>query len=166
MVEVPDQRLEQIKEIIKSEKIISTTMEFVDIAGLVKGASKGEGLGNKFLGHIRQTDAIAHIVRCFEDSDVIHVERSVDPIRDIDIIDTELIIADNNTVEANLSRYQKLLKTQNKSVPHILKMLERLHEHLQNVQPARAFSVSEAGQSCEIEVKRAFAELHLLSASQ
>jgi ribosome-binding ATPase len=163
IVNVPDVRLEKIKKIIKSEKIIPTTMEFVDIAGLVKGASKGEGLGNKFLGHIRQTDAIAHIVRCFEDSNVVHVESNVDPIRDIDIIDTELIIADNSTVESNLSRYKKLLKNQDKSVVHVLKMLERLHDHLQNLQPARSFTAAQESQSCELEVVRAFKELHLLS---
>ena len=99
IVEVPDPRLEQIQSVIETNKVIPATMEFVDIAGLVKGASSGEGLGNKFLGYIRSTDAIAHIVRCFSDDNVTHVEGSIDPLRDVEIINAELIFSDNETVE-------------------------------------------------------------------
>ncbi len=102
IVPVPDIRLDQLAEIVKPEKVLPTTMEFVDIAGLVEGASKGEGLGNKFLSHVRETDAIAHVVRCFENDDVVHVSGKVDPVSDIEIINTELALADLDTVERAL----------------------------------------------------------------
>src|SRR5213075_1208797 len=110
VVPVPDPRLAQLAAIAKPEKIVPTTVEFVDIAGLVAGASQGEGLGNKFLSHIRETDAIAHVVRCFEDDDVVHVSGGVDPIRDIEIIDTELALADLQSVEKAIDRNAKLAK--------------------------------------------------------
>lgn len=107
IVEVPDPRLVQLSEIVKPQKVQPAIVEFVDIAGLVAGASKGEGLGNQFLANIRETDAIVHVVRCFEDPNVVHVSGSVDPIRDIEIIDTELALADMATVEKALNRYKK-----------------------------------------------------------
>src|SRR3982750_4697801 len=107
IVKVPDPRLARIQAYIPTDKLVPAVMTFVDIAGLVKGASKGEGLGNQFLGHIRETNAIAHVVRCFSDPNVIHVEGSVDPIRDISVIDIELILADLETVNKRFSTIQK-----------------------------------------------------------
>jgi GTP-binding protein YchF len=111
VVEVPDPRLEKITSLVKPQKTIPTTMEFVDIAGIVKGASQGEGLGNQFLSHIRQTDAIVHVVRCFEDPNVIHVSGSVDPLRDMEIINTELLLADLDSADKKLKRVEKTAKT-------------------------------------------------------
>src|SRR6201996_1374856 len=108
IVSVPDERLDRIAAIFKTKSLVPTTMEFIDIAGLVAGASKGEGLGNQFLGHIRQTDAIVHVVRCFDDPNIIHVNGKVDPLRDIDVINTELLLADLDSVE---KRYVKIEKT-------------------------------------------------------
>src|SRR6202022_3257911 len=110
MVEVPPPRLQSLAEIVKPERILPATVEFVDIAGLVAGASTGEGLGNKFLSHIREVDAIAHVVRCFESTDIIHVAGKVDPLADIDIIDTELALADMATVEKAVDRAVKAAK--------------------------------------------------------
>ncbi|MCQ4005095.1 GTPase, partial [Klebsiella pneumoniae] len=110
IVPMPDPRLDALAAIVKPERVIPTTMEFVDIAGLVAGASKGEGLGNKFLANIRETDAIAHVVRCFEDENVIHVANSVDPKRDIEIIDLELIMADLDSCEKQLQRVARTAK--------------------------------------------------------
>ena len=161
-VDVPDTRLEMIAELVKTKVIIPTSMEFVDIAGLVRGASKGEGLGNQFLGHIRATDAIAHVVRCFESTDIIHVEGSVGPTRDIEIIQTELVYADVSTVEAGLERYRRQAKSGQKKIMAILAMLEALNSHLQKVQPARTFSI-EPFVGDTVEVREAYAELHLLT---
>jgi ribosome-binding ATPase YchF (GTP1/OBG family) len=111
VVPVPDPRLESLAEIVKPQKIIPTSFEFVDIAGLVAGASKGEGLGNKFLAHIREVDAIAHVVRCFEHGDIVHVAGRIDPISDIDTIDTELALADLDSVEKALSKAEKSAKS-------------------------------------------------------
>src|SRR6187402_1170813 len=111
IVPVPDLRLTQLADIVKPQRVIPTTMEFVDIAGLVAGASKGEGLGNKFLAHIRETDAIAHVVRCFEDGNVIHVANKVDPLSDIEVINTELALADMETVEKTMQREGKKAKS-------------------------------------------------------
>src|SRR5210317_148513 len=108
IVPVPDPRLDQLAEIVKPQRVLPTTMEFVDIAGLVAGASKGEGLGNKFLSHVRETDAIAHVVRCFENDDVIHVSGAVNPISDIEIINTELALADLEAVERAMQKAEKL----------------------------------------------------------
>ena len=107
IVPVPDPRLDKIAAIVKPQKVLPTTLEFVDIAGLVQGASKGEGLGNKFLSHVRETDAIAHVVRCFENDDVVHVSGGVDPVSDIEVINTELALADMETVERALLRAEK-----------------------------------------------------------
>src|SRR5512146_3108174 len=114
IVEVPDRRIEALVEIAKPQKVIPAVVEFVDIAGLVAGASKGEGLGNQFLANIRETDAIAHVVRCFEDPDVVHVSGRVNPVADIDIIDTELALADLDSVEKALQRAEKVSKTGDK----------------------------------------------------
>lgn len=132
VVTVPDPRLDKITEFVKPQRTVPTTMEFIDIAGLVAGASKGEGLGNQFLGHIRATDAIAHVVRCFEDDNVIHVSGTVDPLRDIDVINTELMLADMDTVEKKLVKAEKAakgssdsrVKAEASALAQILKVLE------------------------------------------
>lgn len=145
VVTVPDPRLDQIAAIFKPEKTLPTTMEFVDIAGLVAGASKGEGLGNQFLGHIRQVDAIAHVVRCFDDPNVIHVAGSVDPQRDIDVIDTELMLADFDTVDKRLQRIEKSAKVSGDAeLKKEYEVLKALHEALSAGRPARAVTLTEA----------------------
>ena len=164
-VDVPDQRLEKINQCIQAQKVIPASMEFVDIAGLVKGAAQGEGLGNKFLGHIRSTDAIAHVVRCFNDDDITHVEGQVDPVRDIEIIQTELIFADNETVENTVNRYEKMKKTGKKEVPIILEMLAALHAHLQNLKPARTFPIDDYIGDTK-EVAESFRDMHLITAKK
>src|SRR6202012_4911709 len=111
IVTVPDERLTRIADLIHPKSLVPTTMEFIDIAGLVEGASKGEGLGNQFLGHIRATDAVAHVVRCFDDPNVVHVSGNVDPLRDIDVINTELLLADLDTVEKRFTRVEKAAKS-------------------------------------------------------
>jgi GTP-binding protein YchF len=128
MVEVPDFRLKKLAEMVHPKKIVPATVEFVDIAGLVKGASQGEGLGNKFLSHIRVVDAIVHVVRCFEDENVIHVEGNVNPKRDIETIDLELVLADMESVEKRTDRSSKLLKTGDKKAQDEVALLERLKE--------------------------------------
>lgn len=161
-VDVPDPRLDEICALIKTQKVVPAGMEFVDIAGLVKGASKGEGLGNQFLGHIRQTDAIAHVVRCFDDGDITHVEGSVDPLRDIGIIETELILADLDTVSKALTRYQKLTKSGSKANGKILEMLEALSSHLETENMANSFDL-EPFTGEFTEVAPAFQELQLIT---
>lgn len=161
-VDVPDDRLNKISSIIKTQKVIPAGMEFVDIAGLVKGASQGEGLGNQFLGHIRQTDAIAHVVRCFEDEDITHVEGDVDPIRDIGIIETELILADLDTVQKAITRYQKLTKSGQKLVLKTLEMLSDLSAHLEQEKMAYEFDPSPYITEHK-EIEGSFKELHLIT---
>jgi GTP-binding protein YchF len=161
-VDVPDERLQRLDKYVKAQRIVPASMEFVDIAGLVRGASNGEGLGNQFLGHIRQTDAIAHVVRCFDSTDITHVEGNVDPIRDIEIVETELILADLSTVDNAKSRFSKLAKTGKKEIPLIQKMLDALHEHLQQARPGRTFPLADyVGEEGVIE--RAYLDLHLMS---
>lgn len=143
VVPLPDKRLDEIAKLIQPEKIIPTTVEFVDIAGLVKGASKGEGLGNQFLGNIKSTDAIAHIVRCFEDNDVVHVEGSVDPLRDIEVIETELMLADLSTVEKRIAKTQKLAKSGNKTSIAELAVFEKVHTALADGIAARKVDLNE-----------------------
>ncbi len=138
VVPVPDPRLERLRAHIESQKIIPAAVEIVDIAGLVRGASKGEGLGNKFLGHIRNVDAILQVVRCFEDDDVIHVDGSVDPLRDIDTIATELILADLESVERRIDRFRKTAKSGDKVARFHLDVAERLATLLGEGRPARA----------------------------
>ncbi|KAJ0400504.1 hypothetical protein P43SY_006683 [Pythium insidiosum] len=133
-VAVPDPRLHHLAEVEKSQRVIETQLEFVDIAGLVRGASKGEGLGNKFLDNIRQVAVIAHVVRCFEDTNIIHVDESVDPLRDLETIRTELILADLQTVEKRLANLSKKKKTQDPTVPSLIEVLERLQPILEDGQ--------------------------------
>lgn len=142
MVPVPDSRLAALAEIAHPERIVPATVEFVDIAGLVAGASKGEGLGNQFLAHIREVDAIAHVVRCFESSDVVHVEGKIDPLSDIEVIDTELALADLATVEKGLERAVKASKSGDKDALHRKTLLERVKAHLDQVKPVRAMALS------------------------
>lgn len=142
VVPVPDPRLNQLAEIVKPQRILPTSFEFVDIAGLVAGASKGEGLGNKFLAHIREVDAIAHVVRCFEHSDIIHVVGRVDPIDDIEIIDTELALADLESVEKALIRAEKAARVGDKEAIVKKEVLVRLRDGLNQGTPARALSLS------------------------
>ena len=130
IVPVPDERLEQLAAIVKPQKILNTTMEFVDIAGLVEGASKGEGLGNKFLANIRETDAICMVVRCFDDDNVVHVSGSVDPLRDIEVINTELGLADLETVEKRILRASKIAKSGDKDAKATLAVLEAVRDAL------------------------------------
>jgi GTP-binding protein YchF len=142
VVPLPDARLDAIAAIVKPAQIIPTTMQFVDIAGLVAGASKGEGLGNKFLANIRETDAVAHVVRCFEDDDVAHVAGSVDPVRDIEVIDTELALADLESVGKALDRAAKASKTGDKSQLARKALLERVAAHLDEGRPVRAMDLT------------------------
>ena len=143
VVEVPDPRLNQLAEIISPERIVPAIVEFVDIAGLVAGASKGEGLGNQFLAHIRETDAIVNVVRCFEDENVIHVAGKVDPIADIEVIQTELCLADMGTVEKALARYTKAAKSGNdKEAAAMLKVLTPINAALNEGKPVRALNLS------------------------
>jgi GTP-binding protein YchF len=138
VVPVPDPRLEQLASIAKPLKIIPTSIEFVDIAGLVAGASKGEGLGNKFLAHIREVDAIAHVVRCFEDTDIVHVAGRIDPISDIETIDTELALADLESVDKALNRAERSAKANDKEALAKRPVLQRLVSVLDTGKPARA----------------------------
>ncbi|HAU56424.1 MAG TPA: redox-regulated ATPase YchF [Comamonadaceae bacterium] len=143
VVEVPDPRLQQLAEIISPERIVPAIVEFVDIAGLVAGASKGEGLGNQFLAHIRETDAIVNVVRCFEDDNVIHVAGRVDPISDIEVIQTELCLADLSTVEKALNRYSKAAKSGNdKEAAKLVQLLTPIQAALDQGKPARTVPVS------------------------
>lgn len=158
IVAVPDPRLGPLAEIVKPERVLPTTMEFVDIAGLVAGASKGEGLGNKFLANIRETDAIAHVVRCFEDENVVHVSNSVDPKRDIEIIDLELIFADLDSCEKQLQRVTRNAKGGDKEAVAQKTLLEQLIAHFTEGKPARALLKSWSAE--EKQIVRGF---HLLT---
>lgn len=140
-VAVPDERLEEINKIIKAKQVLPTFMEFVDIAGLVKGASRGEGLGNQFLGHIKQVDAIVHVVRCFDDSNVIHVEGGANPGRDADIINTELVYADFETVSKSIEKLSRLIKHNDKKIVASHECALRLKDHLEQLKPARSFQI-------------------------
>lgn len=143
IVPVPDPRLQALSEIVEPQQCIPTTMQFVDIAGLVKGASKGEGLGNQFLANIRETDAIAHVVRCFEDTDVIHVSGKVDPLNDIEVINTELALADLDAVEKVLLKSQKSAKSGDKDAKKLQGLLERIKAHLDQALPIRTLEMSD-----------------------
>ena len=157
VVPVPDPRLDALAAIVKPERVVPTAIEFVDIAGLVAGASKGEGLGNQFLAHIRETDAIAHVVRCFEDDDVIHVAGKVDPISDIEVIDTELSLADLATVDKALQRAVKASKAGNKDELAKKALFERAYAHLDSGRPVRTLALSD-------EERLLIKDLHLLTA--
>ncbi|MFZ0007651.1 MAG: redox-regulated ATPase YchF [Steroidobacteraceae bacterium] len=157
VVPVPDPRLEQLAAIAHPEKIVPTTVEFVDIAGLVAGASQGEGLGNQFLAHIREVDAIAHVVRCFESTDVIHVAGKIDPLSDVDIVDTELALADLATLEKGLERAVKAARSGDKDAVRRRTLLERVKTQLDAARPVRALTLAE-------EERRELRELQLLTA--
>jgi ribosome-binding ATPase len=146
IVPVPDPRLDQLSLIVKPERVVPTTVEFVDIAGIVKGASQGEGLGNKFLSHIRETDAIVHVVRCFENDNVTHVAGKVSPADDISVINTELALADLETVEKSIHRVQKGAKSGDKTAQAELVLLERIKKQLDEGKPARALQFSKEEQ--------------------
>ncbi|WP_261303424.1 redox-regulated ATPase YchF [Paenibacillus andongensis] len=156
VVEVPDERLQKLVEIVVPKSIVPTAFEFVDIAGLVKGASKGEGLGNKFLAHIREVDAIVHVVRCFEDDNITHVSGKVDPIGDIETINLELILADIESVEKKIERSRKNLKGGDKKVLAEVECLERIKEALYADKPARSLDLSD-------DEKLLVRDLHLLT---
>ncbi len=157
VVPVPDNRLQQIADIAQPEAVIPTTIEFVDIAGLVKGASKGEGLGNKFLANIRETDAIAHVVRCFESDDVIHVEGQINPVADIEVINLELALADFDTVTRNLEKAVKQAKTGAKEAIAWRELLGKVADHLDHGLPIRSLELTR-------EERRDLRQLHLLTA--
>ncbi|MEX3937359.1 redox-regulated ATPase YchF [Paraburkholderia phymatum] len=144
VVEVPDARLKALAEIVKPERILPAVVEFVDIAGLVAGASKGEGLGNQFLANIRETDAITHVVRCFEDDNVIHVAGKIDPVSDIEVINTELALADLATVEKALTRYAKAAKSGNdKEAVKLAAVLEKVRAQLDQAKPVRGLDLTD-----------------------
>ncbi len=143
VVPVPDPRLQQLSDIVKPQKIIATAVEFVDIAGLVAGASKGEGLGNKFLAHIREVDAIAHVVRCFENTDIVHVSGKIDPISDIETIDTELALADLDSVEKALNRVERAAKANGKEALAKRPILQKLAAGLNEGKSARALGLDD-----------------------
>ena len=143
VVDVPDARLKVLADMFHSKKIVPAGMKFVDIAGLVKGASKGEGLGNKFLSHIRQTDAIAEVVRCFEDGNITHVEGSIDPVRDVEIINTELCLADLESVEKQLVKAQKLIKAGDKKAAARAALLQRISDALGEGIPVRRVEMTD-----------------------
>lgn len=156
IVPVPDLRLTQIADIVKPQKVLPTTMEFVDIAGLVEGASKGEGLGNKFLSHVRETDAIAHVVRCFENDDVVHVSGGVDPVSDIEVINTELALADLESVERALQKSEKQSKSGDKDVLARVALLTKVLAALGETGNVRGLELDK-------EQKKQVRDLHLLT---
>ncbi len=156
MVPLPDPRLDKLAEIVKPQQVLPTTMQFVDIAGLVEGASKGEGLGNKFLANIRETDAIAQVVRCFENDDIIHVSGKVDPLADVEVINTELALADMETVEKALQRATKQAKTNDKKVIAFKELLERVIAQLNDGTAVRRMGLSD-------DELASLKELHLLT---
>ena len=143
VVEVPDPRLQKLAEIVKPERILPATVEFVDIAGLVAGASQGEGLGNQFLSHIRETDAIVNVVRCFEDPNVIHVANKVDPIADIEVIETELALADLQTAEKAMQRHTKTARSGDKEAQRLVAVLEKCVATLNQAKPVRSVDLTD-----------------------
>jgi GTP-binding protein YchF len=156
VVEVPDERLLKLTEIVVPKSVVPTAFEFVDIAGLVKGASKGEGLGNKFLAHIREVDAIVHVVRCFEDDNITHVSGGINPISDIETINLELVLADIESVEKRIERSRKNIKGGDKKYAAEVECLERVKEALYNDKPARSVELSD-------DEKLLIRDLHLLT---
>ncbi len=142
VVAVPDERLAKLAALYDSKKITPTTLEFVDIAGLVKGASRGEGLGNKFLSHIREVDAIVHVVRCFDDENITHVDGSVDPVRDIETINLELIFSDMEALERRIAKAKNMAKGGDKKLLEEAEFMEKLYAHLESGKPVRTFSMT------------------------
>ncbi|MEM9184993.1 MAG: redox-regulated ATPase YchF [Planctomycetota bacterium] len=159
-VPVPDGRLETIKGYIPTQKVIPAVLQLVDIAGIVRGASQGEGLGNQFLSHIRNVDAILHVVRCFEDGDITHVDGSVDPIRDIETIDTELMLADLQSVESQLQKAKKTARTGDKDAKARVALLEQCQQLLDGGKPVRSLASDDPNQ------RQALAELQLLTSKR
>ena len=159
VVEVPDARLQQLADIVQPKKAIPTTMEFVDIAGLVAGASKGEGLGNQFLGHIRETDAIAQVVRCFEDPDIAHVANRIDPLGDIETINTELLLADMESISRQTERAGKLAKSNEKDAKAKYEFMLALKAHIEEGRQARSFELQDSDNQ-----RRWMKELQLITA--
>ncbi|MFM1964151.1 MAG: hypothetical protein RLZZ172_2996 [Bacteroidota bacterium] len=143
VITVPDERLFTLEKLVNPQRVVPTTVEIVDIAGLVKGASKGEGLGNQFLGNIRNTDAIIHVLRCFEDDNVIHVDGNVNPVRDKEVIDTELQLKDLDSVEKKLAKVEKMSKTGDRDILRGIEILKSLKSHLEQGKNARAFEISD-----------------------
>jgi GTP-binding protein YchF len=143
VITVPDERLFALEKLVNPQRVVPTTVEIVDIAGLVKGASKGEGLGNQFLGNIRNTDAIIHVLRCFEDDNVIHVDGNVNPVRDKEVIDTELQLKDLDSVEKKLAKVEKMSKTGDRDILRGIEILKSLKLHLEQGKNARAFEISD-----------------------
>ncbi len=164
VVSVPDARMEILHKFQKTEKMIPAALRVVDIAGIVKGAATGEGLGNKFLSHIREVDAVLHVVRCFEDSDIQHVEQSVDPIRDIDTIDTELALADLETVSSVLDKQQRLAKSGNKEAIALAEILAPAQKHLNEAKALR--SLDYGGEAANEEARKVFKTLGLITAKK
>ncbi len=157
VVTVPDERLNQITALVKPKSTVPTAMEFVDIAGLVAGASKGEGLGNQFLGHIRSTDAIVHVVRCFDDPNIVHVSGSVDPVRDMDVINTELMLADFDSVDKRVQKIEKAAKTSgDKKLRAEYDAVKKIHDALAAGKPARSVDLEDA----DVPIVK---DLHLLT---
>ena len=154
IVPVPDERLDRLAEMYHPKKVTPTTLEFVDIAGLVRGASRGEGLGNQFLGHIREVDAIVHVVRCFHDENVVHVDGSVDPIRDIETIELELIFADMDTLQKRIDRVKKIVRNVPTAKPE-LSALEKIYAVLESGKPARSAELTDE----EMDIARTFSLL-------
>lgn len=157
VVEVPDERLIKLTEVVKPKKTVPTTFEFTDIAGIVKGANKGEGLGNQFLSHIRQVDAICHVVRCFEDENITHVSGKVDPIDDIETINLELILADLETVNRRYERVEKLARQKDKEALQEYNVVKKIKDALEAEKPARSVQLTE-------EEEKFAKQLHLLTA--
>ncbi|MBC7885806.1 MAG: redox-regulated ATPase YchF [Saprospiraceae bacterium] len=157
MIVVPDERLDKLEELVVPQKVLPTSIEILDIAGLIKGASKGEGLGNQFLANIREVDAIIHVVRCFEDDNVIHVDGSVNPVRDKEIIDLELIFKDIETMEKRIDKFKKQAKSGGKDDVANVEWAEKLLKHLESEKPARSFEVDENQQEI-------YKDLYLLTA--
>lgn len=151
MVPVPDPRLDKLAELVKPQQVLPTTVQIVDIAGLVRGASKGEGLGNQFLANIRECDAILHVLRCFEDENITHVETDVNPVRDKEIVETELLLKDLETLEKRLDRAQKNSKSGNKDALKERELVERLLSHIQEEKPARSFAPSNDDEAAFVE---------------
>ena len=157
VVSIPDERLDKLASLITPQKVISTTVEFTDIAGLVAGASKGEGLGNQFLANIRETDAIAHVVRCFEDENVTHVSDHINPAADIETINTELALADLETIEKNLDRVSRVAKSGDREAKNHVTLLEKVKSHLDEAKPVRTLELFK-------EEQTSLYPLHLLTA--
>lgn len=156
VITVPDSRLVKLAEFVKPEKIVPTTIEIVDIAGLVKGASKGEGLGNQFLGNIRETNAIIHVLRCFEDENIVHVDGSVNPVRDKEIIDTELQLKDLDTIDKKIQRLERAAKSNDKDALAAMDMVKKLKAHIEKGLSARSFPE-------KFEENKNLADLYLLT---